>query len=342
MIDILRIIVDFTAFYSIYLMLSVSLNLEYGYTGIPNFGKVMFFAGGAFTVGAIAGRMLAPLAGIDLSKLDYCMNNVYVGSLVSRYLAQHAGLALAVFIALVIAGSLVGAFLGWLASYPSIRLREDYLGMTLVVSGELLRIVSLNYDPLICGTFGAKTPNPFSFLSGFAMDFTRSAFMFTIAMLTWLIVGRLVKSPFGRLLKAIREEEEAAEALGKDVVKVRMKVLMLGSAIAGAAGALYAFYLGIVHPSDYAPLRTFIVWVMVIIGGAGNNLGAAVGALIYLFVDRTLAIAKTYMPALPFDLNYLTYVFLGIILILVLIFKPEGLMPESLEAREEIREEASQ
>ncbi len=328
MIDPLRLLIDFAAFYSIYLILSTSLNLEYGYTGIPNFGKVLFFAGGAFVVGSLTARMLAPLAGVDLSAMDYKTNNVLVSSLVTSFLSSQPALSLAVLLSMLVLGALVGALLGWLASYPAIRLREDYLAMTLVVAGELLRIVALNYDPLVCGTLGVAVPNPYSFLGGIALDAFRSGFMLCTALVVWLATERLVNSPFGRLLRAVRDNELAAEALGKDVVKVRMTVLVLGSAMAGLAGALYAFYIGIVHPDDYEPIRTFVVWVMVVIGGAGNNLGAAIGALLYLLVDRVIAIAKYYMPPLPFDINYLSYIALGAILVLVLMYKPEGFVPE--------------
>ena len=136
--------------------------------------------------------------------------------------------------------------------------------------------------------------------------------------------GRVVE------LSAIKPSEFAkniASAMGKDVVRVRMVVLMIGSAIAGLAGALYAFYSGSVHADDYMPIRTFLVWVMVIIGGAGNNLGAALGALVYVTVEKLIMIFKHSIPA-PFDINYLSYIILGVILILTLMFRPEGLLPE--------------
>lgn len=330
MVDLIRLLLDFAAFYSLYLMLSLSLNLEYGYTGIPNFGKVMFFALGAFVTGSLAARLVAPLAGVDLSAIDYRLNNVLVGTLVTQYFAAHPHVAVAVLVLMMVLGALIGLAFGWLASYPAIRLREDYLGMTLIVAGELVRVVGRNYDPLIGGTLGVFVPNPFSWMGGVTMDVVRSGFMLSVALLVWLFVGRITASPFGRMMKAIRESELAAEVLGKDVVKTRMMVLMMGSAIAGLAGSLYAFYIGEVHADDFAPIRTFTIWVMVIIGGAGNNLGAAAGALLYLLIDRFLAIVKHQM-VVPFDVNYLSYILFGIVLILVLMYSSEGMIPEKPE-----------
>ncbi len=328
MINVFRLIVDFAAIYSIYLILSVSLNLEYGYTGIPNFGKVLFFAGGAFTVGALTARILAPLVGINLALIDYKTNNVLISSQVTMYLSNNPGLSLAVLLSMLALGAIIGAVLGWLASYPAIRLREDYLGMTLVVAGELMRRIALNYDPLICGTLGVAVPNPYAFLEGAALDAFRSGFMLVVALSVWFFAERLALSPFGRLLRAIRDNELAAEALGKDVVKVRAVVLIIGSAMAGLAGALYAFYTGFVHPNDCVPITTFVVWVMVVMGGAGNNAGAALGAFIYLLVERVIAIAKYHIHGLPFDINYVSYIALGVLLILILMYRPEGLLPE--------------
>ena len=151
--------------------------------------------------------------------------------------------------------------------------------------------------------------------------------MLAIAYLAFLTVEKLSRSPYGRVLRAIRDNEVAADAYGKNIVKVRMQVLVIGSALAGLAGALYAFYMGTVHPDDYSPLKTFVVWIMVIMGGRGNNTGAAVGALIYLLVNRTISFIKHWLYA-PFDVNYLSYLIFGAIIILILIYKPQGLIPE--------------
>ncbi len=323
--DPLRFILDLLAFFSIYLMLSISLNLEYGYTGIPNFGKVLFFAGGAFIVGATTTRLLLFFMG--LSSKNYCNFNVLYASEVTNQLASNPILSITIFAAMLLAGAAVGGLLGYVASYPAIRLRETYLGITLLASGELLRIVARNYDPLICGTLGVSVPDVFAWIPVSIKEAVQVAIMLAIALLIWVFVERLARSPFGRLIRAVRDNEIAAESYGKDVVNVRMKILVIGSAIAGIAGVLYALYVRSVHADDFMPLRTFIVWVMVILGGAGNNAGAAVGSFIYVLTERLIMQYKHYI-VVPFDVNYVSYIVFGAILILMLMFKPKGLLPE--------------
>jgi len=326
--DIVRFFLSLAAFYSIYLLLSISLNLEYGFTGIPNFGKVMFWAGGAFITGALASRVIAPFIGIPWKYIEkFKLYHAIVSTQVSIFFAEEPEVGVAILILMLIIGALTGAFLGWIASYPAIRLREDYLGITLIASGELLRIIARNYDPLICGTYGVMVPDPFHWASGSLREAMTVTLMMCISLLIFYILENLIKSPFGRLLKAIRDNELAAEAMGKDVVKIRMRVLMLGSAIAAIAGVLYAFYSGTVQPDDFIPVKTFIVWVMVILGGAGNNKGAALGALLYLAIDRTIIQIKNFFP-MPFDVNNLAYILISIMFILVLMYRPEGLIPE--------------
>ncbi len=325
--DPVRFLLDFTALYAVYMILSVSLNFEYGYLGIPNFGKVLFFAGGAFIVGGMTARFVAWLAGIAYSPETYSIENVKLSMQVSQYFAQNPGVAILVLLLAVVLAIGFSALLGLLASYPAIRLREDYLGITLLAMGELLRVIARNYEPWVCGTFGVAVPDPLAWVPTSLHDFAYIALMLSVAFGVWLFTEQLARSPFGRMLRAIRDNEVAAAALGKDVVKTRMKVLIVGSAMAGLAGALHAFYTHAVHPDDYMPIRTFLVWVMVILGGAGNNAGAMLGALIYTLIDRLIAQYK-YAIAAPFDVNYLSYVILGIVLILVLMYKPEGILPE--------------
>ncbi len=326
--DPIRFAIDVSAFFSIYLMLSISLNLEYGYTGISNFGKVLFFAGGAFTVGALATRTIMGLYATQIGNYGpYCTANVVYATEASKILANNPALALTMFAGLLVLGGIVGGILGYLASYPAIRLKESYLGITLLASGELLRIIARNYDPLICGSLGVSVPDIFAWLPVGIKETVQVSIMLIIAFITWYFVERLVRSPFGRLIRAIRDNEVAAEAFGKNVVKIRMQVLVIGSAIAGMAGVLYAFYTKSIHADDFMPLKTFIVWVMVILGGAGNNVGAALGALIYVLTERLIMQYK-YMISAPFDVNYLSYIIFGIVLILILLYRPQGILPE--------------
>ena len=330
MFEVLTFLLGVAAFYSVYLMLSISLNLEYGYAGISNFGKVMFFAGGAFTTGALLTRITALMAGAPPSLVwevsKFRVYNTMLATRGSEFFASNPLLGIGFYVLMVLLGACIGALLGVVASYPAIRLREDYLGMTLIVSGELLRVLARNYEPLICGTLGVSVPNPFAWARGFT-DLVQAATMMSLALLTWYAVERLVNSPYGRALRALRDSEIAAMSLGKDVVRLKMYTLAVGSAIAGAAGSMYAMYMGAVLADEFMPLKTFVVWLMVVMGGTANNYGAGLGALAYLAVDRTLTIIKHWIPA-PFDVNYLSYVMMAILLLAILMFKPEGLIPE--------------
>jgi len=312
-------------FYSIYLMLSISLNLEYGYAGIPNFGKVMFFAGGAFTIGAFVTRFVGHIIGLNLS--NYYIRNVILATEVDKYFSSHPHLAISIFLLTLMMSALIGAILGYIASYPAIRLKADYLGITLIASGEVLRIIAKNYKPLVCGSLGVAVPNPFVFIDMPLRGVVQCLVMLGIAIGCWYFVEILTRSPFGRVLRAVREDELATAAFGRDVVKIKMKALVIGSAISGLAGGLYAYYIGVVHPDDFAPLWTFTIWVMVIIGGMGNNFGSAIGALAYTVVERLTMYYKDYIP-LPFNVVYLGYIAFAIVLILMLMYRPAGLMPE--------------
>jgi len=326
--DPVRFAIDISAFFSIYLMLSISLNLEYGYTGISNFGKVLFLAGGAFTAGALATRTIMNLYSSQIGNYGpYCTANVVYATEASKILANNPSLAIVMFICLLTLGAVVGGILGYLASYPAIRLKESYLGITLLASGELLRIIARNYDPLICGSLGVSVPDIFAWLPLGIKEIVQVGIMLTIAFLAWYFVEKLVRSPFGRLIRAIRDNEVAAEAFGKNIVKIRMQVLIVGSAIAGMAGVLYAFYTKSIYADDFMPLRTFTVWVMVILGGAGNNVGAALGASIYVLTERLIMQYK-HMISAPFDVNYLSYIMFGIVLILILLYRSQGILPE--------------
>ncbi|MCD6368299.1 MAG: branched-chain amino acid ABC transporter permease [Thermoproteales archaeon] len=323
--DLTRFLLDLLAFYAIYSLLALSLNIEYGYAGIPNFGKAMFFAGGAFAVGAFTTRLTAVILGLSLERFKY--RNILIAYQASQIFAQTPFLALSMLFFSIIVGIIFSSILGYLASYPAIKLREDYLGLTLLSAGELLRVIARNYDPLVGGSLGVAVPDFFAPLSGFTKDLTVTGFFLATALLTFIIVDRIVNSPYGRLLKAMRENELAVESYGRNIAKIRMTTLVLGSAIAGLAGVLYASYTRYVYADVFTPFETFVIWAMVIIGGKGNNAGAFIGTLVYVLIERLIMVLK-HEVKIPFDVNYLGYVVLSIVLILLLFYRPKGLLPE--------------
>jgi len=319
---------DFAIFFAIYLIVALSLNLEYGYTGIPNFGKVLAVAGGAFTVGTFPGRVVAWLFNVKPG-LDYINDNTLIVTEVNKILARDPLLGISIFfLTLAVAGA-VGAILGLVSCYPAIRLREDYLAITLLAMGEAIQVIGYNYRPLVKGNIGVLVPDPF----GWAGDYRYvvvALFILGISLAVFLYLERLIRSPLGRTLRAIRDNEEVAASLGKDVTKIRMKTIIIASIIGSIAGALDAFKAGGVISTSYHRVSwTFWPWVIVILGGAGNNLGVIVGTFIFAALRRFIDYYKGYLgPFIPFNVVWLDSLLLGIALIVIQMYRPEGIIKE--------------
>jgi len=322
-------LIDLLAFIGVFAIIALSLNLEFGYTGIPNFGKLLAVAGGAFFVGAVPGRLLAHLLGV-MDGLDYVKDNLKIINGLNQVLSTDPILSTSYLVLSLAGAALVGAALGYIASYPAIRLREDYLAITLLAMAEILRTIGYNWPDLVGGTKGIPVPDPFRWAGG-----ELRILMATISVLLTLIVIMVYlelvsRSPLGRVLRAIRDNELLAESYGKDIVRFRMKVLMVGSAIAAVGGALYAFWTASVTAAGFSRVtHTFWPWVMVIVGGAANNLGALAGAAIFVTLRKVISYYKScFETFIPFDVVWLEYMFLGLALILVLMYRPQGLIPE--------------
>lgn len=334
---LLQNIIIYIAIYGIYV---ISLNLEVGYLGLPQFGKVMFLIIGAIAVGGIATKLVLlayqnavfKVMGIyPLAKIgDYCMLYQYsVTSVINQILAQNPAIGLGYFLFGIALAMVLSAALGVLFAYPAIRLREDYLGILLLVSGEFLRVVTYYATPVACGVNGAVIPDPFAWASGETRTLVYFAATSAFLAATFFVFDTVGNSPFGRALRAIRDSETAAAVFGKDIVKFRIRVLALASAFAGLAGALLAYYFDYTILGTYLPIYTFIGWTMLILGGLGNNIGAVVGVVVYYVVQTLLDIYKNSLQAvLHADPTYLAYAIFGIAIILVLMYRPQGIVPE--------------
>ncbi|MCC6005327.1 MAG: branched-chain amino acid ABC transporter permease [Thermofilum sp.] len=319
-------LLDITVLYSVYMILSVSLDLEYGEAGLPNFAKAAFFALGAFSVGALSVRLGAFLLGVGIEG-DFKLNSLRYVMAINQSISKDPLLGLTIFSMTLITAISVSSIAGVLASYPALRLREDYLGMLLIAFSETIRVIARNYEPLVGGTFGVGVVDFLAWARAPQREQLFLLISIVLASLVWIVYYRLSTSPFGRALRAIRDNELATESLGRDVVKLRMKVMVLGSAMASVAGVIYAYYVGMVNPDDFTTSKTFLVTLMVIIGGRGNPLGAIAGPAVYLAFDRFIQFVKQRI-ILPFDPNYLSYIILGAILILIVNKRPGGLVPE--------------
>lgn len=351
-------ITDLVALFSVYFIVTSSLNIEFGYTGIPNFGKVLAVSGGAFVAGFLPIRFLGELTGITrglqafghneilvtcvrefafrkefeyvLQRMDYVRDNVAISTCLNRLLAQDPLLSFSVLLLTILAAAAVGGVLGYVSSYPAIRLREDYLAMTLLAMGEVLFVIGYNVPELVGGTLGVSTVDVYQWVGPGSRFLLATLVLLLAAIAAYLYMERLSTSPLGRVMKAVRDRELAAEVLGKDVVKVRQQVLVVSSAMAAVAGALWALYLGGVIALSYDRVTwTFWPWVMVIIGGAANNLGVVLGTAIFVTSRKVIDFYKGGLQfLLPFDVVWLDRLALGIVLIAMLIARPEGILPE--------------
>jgi branched-chain amino acid transport system permease protein len=331
-------LLNLLATFAPYVIVTISLNLEYGYGGAPNFGKTLAVAGGAFVAGYLPGRLLAAAWGTG-NELNYISDNAQIISQVNKNLASNIPLSFGIIILTLAAAILVGALLGLLVSYPTKKLRADYLGMTFLAAGQVILVIGNNYSPLVGGTFGVAVPDPYAWASNYGFLGLSSGemrnvfavvFMSLIALAVFLYASRLTHSPLGRVLRAIRDDENSALALGKDVQKKRITVIVFASAIAALAGATYAFYTANVISTSYSMASwTFWPWVMVMLGGAANNRGVVAGTFIFVAVRQAIVFYKyAFAPFLPFDIVWLDTLLLGLALLFILVYRPQGLIPE--------------
>ncbi len=251
---------------------------------------------------------------------------------VDSSLSSNAVLSIEILLLGILLAAAIGAALGFFASYPAIRLREDYLGMLLLAAAQLFQIFLGGYEPLIGGTQGIEVPNLFAWAgNGIEVrDVVVLGFVAVLAGLVYFYAERVARSPLGRTLRAVRDNEVAARALGKDDVALRRNVIIVASAISAMAGALLTFYVGAVNAETWTRITwTFWIWVMLIIGGAANNAGVALGAFSFTFLFKVVDQVKFYFQgSIPFDVNWLEYLMFASLLILILAFRPGGILPE--------------
>ncbi len=259
---ILAYLVSFAIMASIYAVFSLGLNIQWGYTGLFNIGIAGFFCIGAYTSALITSPM---------------PQGIY-----AQYVKQLFGLNLPFPFGLL-GAALVCGLVALLIGIPTLRLREDYLAIATIGIAETFRLIFNNERWLANGPRGLMgLPQP---LEGLVpseyYNYLYLAIVFSIMWVIYWAIERAIRSPWGRVLKAIREDEVSAAMSGKDVFWFKMQSLVFGSMIMGVGGALYAHYTKAISPDVFTPLYgTFIIWVMLMAGGSGNNRGAIVGAFL--------------------------------------------------------------
>lgn len=296
-------------FFSIVLILGIvalGLNLQWGYTGLFNAGIVGFYAIGAYTHAIVTSPAKA-------------------GMIANMGLPWPFGIA---------AAMLATAFAAWIVGLVTIRLRGDYLAISTYGIAVSIQLVTLNLESLTGGPNGFPgIPRPLFTTLGSPALFN-IFFLGVLIVVTGLVywaLQRILSSPWGRVLKAIREDETAAVALGKSALRFRLEAFVIGSTLMGLAGALYASYIGFVSPYDFVPILTFQIWAMVIVGGSGNNLGVLLGTLLVwaIWAASGVAVTKLVPAAYAAQGGALQVILIGLVLVLALLFRPRGLLGEA-------------
>ncbi len=246
----------------IQVLLTLGLHVHYGLTGLVNFGHVAFYALGAYA------SALLTLAGVP-------------------------------FLPALIAGAAAAVAAGLLVGTATLRLREDYFAILTLAFSELLRLLLVNVREITRGTLGIPgIPRPLAaWLPDAYPVFYMTLVLATTAAATVLCVV-LARSPLGRTLRAIRDDDQAAMALGKNVLAFRLTALGWGAALAAVAGSLWAHYVTYVVPDQFTPEVTFYTWMAMIIGGAGSTLGAVWGTAVLVAVLEGTRFVKDLLPLL--------------------------------------------
>jgi branched-chain amino acid transport system permease protein len=223
--------------------------------------------------------------------------------------------------------------LAGLAAYPigllSLRLSDDYLAVVTLGFSETVRLVIQQEEWLTRGVQGLPgIPRLFQFLGGGQYaDIGTLGVLIACNVVAIGLVTHLVRSPYGRLIQAVRDDETAVQALGKDPARVKVQVFMLGSALAGLAGAFYAHVITYISPDQFLPLVTFYVWIAIIIGGPGRTSGAVIGSLILLVFLEGSRFARDLVPGVSeVQMASVRLALVGLALILFTIYRPQGIM----------------
>ncbi len=282
----------------IWAILSLSLNLQYGLTGLVNLGHVVFFM-----LGGYISTIVVVLGGLPIG----------VG---------------------MVAGIAAAALFGMLMALPTANLQQDYWAISTLAAAEIVRLVFLNTPlggPYVGEAFGVSgIPRPLRelFTTSEGYNLFYMGLVLTCLALSYFLVTWLARMPFGRTLKALREGDEVPLALGKNVSSFRIRAMAVGGALGGLAGALYAHYISYIAPQFFLPLETFIVWAMVILGGAGNFLGVLVGTFIIQAIYNSTRFLADLVAIDASVLGPLRMIFISVLIILVIMYMPRGLLPE--------------
>ena len=294
----------------IYTILALGLQVQFGFAGLLNFGQVAFMAIGAYTMAILV-----------------------VKEGWSTWLAAPLGIAAAA------AG-------GLLLGLPTLRLRADYFAIVTIAFSEIIRYVATNETALTGGSQGTIALGSIGTATQYNGQWSRfqthvqhslglSSSDATMLVLVWATAIVLLtaawlalRTPWGRVLRAIRDDEDAAESLGKNVFAYKLQALAIGAALAGVAGLFYAWEFSFFSPDDFQPLLTFFAWMILLLGGLGRVWAVPVGALVFGFIFA----GTRFLDFPPFswfasdERAYLRLIIIGLIIVVLVMVRPQGLL----------------
>ncbi len=294
----------------IYTILALGLQLQFGYAGLLNFGQVAFMAIGAYTMAILVVKegwsmwLAAPLA--------------------------------------IVAAAAASLLLG----IPCLRLRADYFAIVTIAFSEIVRYVATNEQSLTGGSQGTIALGSVTQASEYnaqwesfqtrvgnwlhigSKDVTMLLLVWATALVLLTLTWLAVRTPWGRVLRAIREDEDAAASLGKNVFAYKLQVLALGSALAGVAGLFYAWQFSFFSPDDFQPLLTFFAWMIVILGGVGRIWAVPVGAVVFgfLFAGTRFLDFEPLSSLDSAERAYVRLIVIGLVIIGLVVFRPQGIL----------------
>ncbi|WP_394890465.1 branched-chain amino acid ABC transporter permease [Mesorhizobium sp. AaZ16] len=289
----------------IYGCLVIGLNVQWGYAGLFNAGIAGFFAIGAYVTAILTSPAAADrVGGFDLP--------VPVG---------------------ILGAMAVAALVAWPVGKICLRFRGDYLAIVTIGVAETIRLIARSEDWLTGSTRGINdVPRPWGSLPYFQSQLAYLGLAAAVVLAVYLLVEHQSKSPWGRMMRSIRDNEAAAAAMGKNVPYRRLQAFVLGAAFMGLGGALYTHLGRSITPDAIDPMiASFLIWIMVILGGSGNNRGALLGVVVVWMIWSASEFLTDMLPtAISLQAKYGRIFLVGLLLQLVLRFRPEGILPEPL------------
>lgn len=281
-----------------WVLLTMALNVQWGYAGLINFSVAAFWGLGIYSA-AVLTSPNSPL-GVELSPVVALLCAIIVSAVVA---------------------TLIGI--------PTLKLRADYLAIVTLGFAEIIRMLIQNEDQITAGNRGLSVP---SVLSG--LPLTQGAtnlLIITIGIVAvYLVLRHIHRSPWGRILRTIRSDEELAAALGRNTYWFKMQAFVLGSVLMAIAGVFYAHHIRFVIPTDLQPITTFYVWVAVILGGTGSNRGAVVGGLAIVLIREGPRFINDF-GMLPFSPGPFRLLLVGVLIIGLIRYRPAGILPPRQE-----------